>query len=74
MGEHPRRALLDSKPFDTLSVLGVESRNGLFARTFESHGFYRQYELAEEDAGRWLPLCDRVAKRVEDAPGSKRRL
>lgn len=66
-----------------------------FARSFENHGFYRHYEVANEGRiwtfsgelerariefsadfsiqtilwkpqGSWLPLCDRVARRVQD--------
>lgn len=90
------RAILAGKPFDTLSVLGIESGNGLFAWTFENHGFYRHYALSADAAtwqltgkteraqttfspdgntqtitwewlreGQWLPLCDRVASRVD---------
>ena len=89
------RATVGGKPFDTLSVMGVDERTGrLFARCFENHGFYRHYDVAvdgrvwtlsgsterariefSEDgrtqaitwewrpADRWLPLCDRVARR-----------
>jgi hypothetical protein len=91
------RALVGAKPFDTLSLLGVDARTGAyFARCFENHGFYRHYEVtvagrvwtltgSTERAriefstdgrtqtiawefrpkDRWLPLCDRVARRVE---------
>ena len=32
--------------FDTLSVMGVDSKTGgYFARTFENHGFYRHYDV-----------------------------
>ena len=78
-------------------MLGVEAETGRhFARTFENHGFYRQYDVVVEgkvwtvtgeterariqfsedektqtitwewrSAGQWLPLCDRVARRLE---------
>lgn len=91
------RATIASKPFDTLSVLGVDLASGdYFARTFENHGFYRNYHLARDGhvwtltgdterariefaddnrtqvitwewkpQDRWLPLCDRVAKRID---------
>ena len=42
------RALIgaDAKPFDTLSIMGVDARTGrYFARCFENHGFYRQYDV-----------------------------
>lgn len=36
-------------PFDTLSVMGWDNDAGrYFARTFENHGFYRHYDMAEE--------------------------
>ena len=90
------RAHLGGKPFDTISILGVEPGGGHFTRSFENHGFFRHYALAVADRtwlltgeterakttfspdgntqtiawewwqdGRWLPLCDRVAKRVD---------
>ena len=48
--EHAEMA---GKPFDTLSVFGVEPGGALFDRTFDNNGFYRHYTLAVE--GRtWL--------------------
>jgi hypothetical protein len=43
------RAELEGKPFDTLSIMGVEPKGGLFARTFDNNGYYRHYTLAVED-------------------------
>jgi Protein of unknown function (DUF1579) len=41
------RATIGARPFDTLSVLGVDASTGnYFARCFENHGFYRHYELS----------------------------
>jgi Protein of unknown function (DUF1579) len=41
------RAMIGGKPFDTLSVLGVDAGTGRHvARTFDNHGFYRHYDLA----------------------------
>ena len=83
--------------FDTLSVMGVDAENGAwFARSFENHGFYRDYPVTREGKvwtfsgeteratitfsdddrtqtiawewkpqGTWLPLCDRVATRID---------
>ncbi|WP_420125535.1 hypothetical protein [Longimicrobium sp.] len=35
--------------FDTLSVMGVDpERGGYFARSFENHGFYRDYPVTRE--------------------------
>ena len=91
------RAQIGGKPFDTLSIMGVEpGEENYFARTFENHGFYRHYSLSVTDRtwllegkterartvfdaqgdtrtitwewlrdGKWLPLCDRVATRVD---------
>lgn len=48
------RAQLQGKPFDTLSIMGVEPAGvGCFARTFENHGFYRHYNLSV-DHRTWL--------------------
>ncbi len=44
------RAIIADKPFDTFSVFGVDPATGLyFARTFENHGFYRDYRLTVSD-------------------------
>ena len=91
------RAFVGGAPFDTLTVIGVDSRTGeYFSRGFENHGFYRNYrmsvdgklwrldgeteratiEFIDDDKrqlihwehkpdGDWLPLCDRVAVRVD---------
>jgi hypothetical protein len=91
------RAVVGGKPFDTLSVLGVDAKTGrYFARAFENHGFYRHYDVAVDSRvwtltgeterariqfgedgktqtitwewrpkHRWLPLCDRVARRED---------
>lgn len=77
--------------------MGVDPKTGaMFARSFENHGFMREYAVArdgkawsltgdserativfsEDDRtqtiawewrphGTWLPLCDRVARRVD---------
>lgn len=40
------RAMIGKNPFDTMSILGVESGSGqYFARCFENHGFYRHYAV-----------------------------
>ncbi|WP_426052256.1 hypothetical protein [Brevundimonas sp. SL161] len=38
--------------FDTLSVMGVDEDGGYFARSFENHGFYRDYRV-ERDGDKW---------------------
>ncbi|MEZ5649923.1 MAG: hypothetical protein R3E87_05175 [Burkholderiaceae bacterium] len=95
------RARPGGATLDMLWILGWDARlNRLFARTFENHGYYRDYDVqhqgdtwviagATERAtiefrngnreqviawewkpnGTWLPLCDRIAIRVDDAPG-----
>ena len=41
------RAMVGGKPFDTLSVMGVDANTGsYFARSFENHGFYRRYDAS----------------------------
>ena len=41
------RAFVGGKPFDTLTLLGIDARSGqYFVRSFENHGFYRNYDLA----------------------------
>ena len=91
------RAQLAGKPFDTLSLFGLEPGGGFFDRTFDNNGYYRHYALAVEDRtwlltgqaerattvfspdgntqtitwewlrdGKWLPLCDRVATRINN--------
>jgi hypothetical protein len=48
------RAQIGGAPFDTLTVMGVEPGDkGYFTRTFENHGFYRQYALSV-DGLTWL--------------------
>ena len=91
------RAIVGGASFDTLAVMGVDSKSGeYFSRGFENHGFYRHYrmtvdgkvwridgeteratiEFTDDDRrqvihwehkpeDRWLPLCDRVATRVD---------
>jgi hypothetical protein len=91
------RARVGGAVFDTLSVMGVDAETGAyFARSFENHGFYRDYPVTREGrvwtlsgrteratitfsdddrtqtiawewkpAGTWLPLCDRVATRID---------
>ena len=91
------RALTGGKPFDTLGIMGVDPEtHRYFIRSFENHGFYRHYDIANEGRvwtfsgelerarievsgdgrtqmitwewkpkGRWVPLCDRVARRVD---------
>lgn len=91
------RAMTATSPFDTLSVMGVDATTGrYFARCFENHGFYRNYDVSVDGLvwtltgeserariafgqdgrtqtiawewrpnDRWLPLCDRIARRED---------
>ena len=91
------RALTGGKPFDTLSVMGVDAKTGrYFAQTFENHGFSRRYDVTADGrvwtftgpterarvefsqdgrtqsivwewkpGDRWMPLCDRTARRED---------
>jgi hypothetical protein len=61
------RAIVGGNPFDTLSVLGVDARTGrYFARSFENHGYYRNYEVAVE--GRvWTLTGPKERARIEFA-------
>ena len=43
------RADIAESRFDTLSVMGVDPETGeYFARSFENHGFYRNYKLTKQ--------------------------
>ena len=43
------RATTGGRPFDTLSVMGVDPETGRwFARTFENHGFSRHYDVSRD--------------------------
>jgi hypothetical protein len=59
------KARVGGKPFDTLSIMGVDARTGrCFARSFENHGFYRHYDV--EVAGRiWRLIGDTERARLE---------
>ena len=41
------RVMIGANPFDTLSVMGVDATTRrYFARSFENHGYTRQYDVA----------------------------
>lgn len=42
------RADIAGKRFDTLSILGVNPDGDHFCRSFENHGFYRDYPMRRE--------------------------
>ena len=59
------RAAIGGKPFDTLSVMGVDAKNGRhFARTFENHGFYRHYDVVV-DGQVWTLLGEAERARIQ---------
>lgn len=59
------RALIDGRPFDTLSILGVDSKTGrYFARSFENHGFYRHYDMTV-DGQVWTLSGEHERARIE---------
>ena len=65
------RAQIGGKPFDTLSIMGVEPDNkGHFARTFENHGFYRHYPLSVDDRTWTLEGETERARTVFSADGN----
>jgi hypothetical protein len=59
-------------PFDTLSVMGWDDAKGrYFARTFENHGFYRDYDVTAE--GRvWTVSGETERARIEFSDDGKR--
>lgn len=91
------RAKIAGRPFDTHAVLGIDAETGeYFVRTFENHGYYRDYRLNVDGrtwslsgeserariefspdgrtqmitwewkrGGKWLPLCDRTATKID---------
>lgn len=90
------RADIAGSRFDTLSVIGIHEQGKYFARTFENHGFAREYAVEHvsdiwtftgeferatyrfengytrqvttwewKKDGVWIPLCDRVATKVD---------
>ena len=64
-------AKIAGRAFDTLSVMGVDLETGdYFARTFENHGFYRDYEL-DRDGDRYIAnsIID-TAKRMAPSLGA----
>jgi hypothetical protein len=90
------RADINGARFDTLSIMGMNEDGTYFARSFENHGFYRNYSVDRNEdlwtltgdqeratvrfeaggtrqivtwewkqSGRWMPLCDRCAIKVD---------
>ena len=65
------RAKIAGSPFDTLSVMGVDPETGdYFARSFENHGFYRNYQLIRE-ANVWRLDGKTERAHIEFADGNR---
>jgi hypothetical protein len=65
------RAFTGGRPFDTLSVMGVDDETGhYFARSFENHGFYRDYRVFA-DGRVWTIGGDRERARIEFSPDGR---
>ncbi len=59
------RARIGGRPFDTLSVMGVDAETGrYFAQAFENHGFTRRYDVAV-DGRVWTFSGEHERARVE---------
>jgi hypothetical protein len=59
------RAIVGANPFDTLSLMGVDSSSGrYFARSFENHGFFRHYDVSV-DGRRWILTGKSERARIE---------
>ena len=59
------RAKIAGNGFDTLSVMGVDPETGdYFARSFENHGFYRNYAL-NRDGNVWTLTGATERARIE---------
>jgi hypothetical protein len=65
------RATTGKNPFDTLSIMGVDAATGrLFARTFENHGFSRDYDVTV-DGLIWTFTGPHERARIEFSPDGK---
>jgi len=65
------RADIAGRRFDTLSVMGVDPDTGeYFARSFENHGFYRNYRLARQD-NVWTLIGETERAKIEFADGDR---
>jgi len=57
------RADIAGSRFDTLSVMGVSDDGSYFARSFENHGFYRNYRV-ERESDVWTLTGDTERARI----------
>jgi hypothetical protein len=65
------RAVIAGKPFDTLSVMGVDAKTGhYFARAFENHGFYRHYDVVVEGQT-WTLTGETERARIQIGKGGR---
>ena len=65
------RAMTGKHPFDTISVMGVDVGSGqYFARCFENHGFYRNYQVAV-DGRVWSLTGEKERARIEFSADGK---
>ncbi len=65
------RADIAGSRFDTLSVMGVDLDTGeYFARSFENHGFYRNYKAAKQD-NIWNLIGETERAKIEFADGNR---
>ncbi len=68
------RANIAGRPFDTLSVIGVDpASHDLVARTFDNNGFYRHYALSVDGAV-WTLSGETERARIEFADGNRTQL
>ncbi len=58
------RADIEGYRFDTLSVLGLDDQGKYFCRSFENHGFYRDYQV-NRDGNIWTYSGPTERARIE---------
>ena len=64
------RVDIAGKRFDTLSILGVDEDGEYFARSFENHGYTRDYQV-ERAGDRWTISGDAERASIEFAEDGK---
>ena len=66
------RAISAGGPFDTISIMGVDAKTGRYvARSFENHGFYREYDVSH-DGRVWTFTGDTERARIEFSDDGRR--
>ena len=65
------RATIAGRPFDTLSIIGVDLQSGgYFVRSIENHGYYRHYGLTRDgDTGAIDGVTERAT--IDFADGNR---